>query len=567
MTPKRFHPPGAATTAAALALFLVVLPSALAHGYQESSTPAPNSRFSEAPSEVVVRMTEPVEVGQTTVRVFDANGTNHASGALTSETGTAQSSVLIQPVELPGNGTYTVTWKTLWVSDGHITEGAFAFVVGNETTLTQVTTPATGAVTPGLAEVAFRALGFSGWIVAAGVLVFPGLVSEPALRGHALADEARDILRRRSANVAMVAAFVAFVAAAGSLLDQSVRTGFGFNFAALASATTIGKVLFARLAFAAVLVVAAVRVHRTRQRAESAVVIALAGLLTLTLGSHARAADVRIPGTSVLDYVHLLAASLWIGTLVGVLLTLPFLLARVPREARGGAVGPLVGRVSLMATLSVAALVLTGTIAGIIHLGALDRLFATLYGRVLLLKLGLVGLLLALGFVNRQFFVPAYQRSDGLLPEGRLGIQRFRSVVVTEVTLMALVLATTGALAGISPQEQAVFTPTSINVEAEGREFAAALMMTPGAVGVNHVIVNATTAEGSPLLDAKALTLSLFYLSDEQLPPVETLLEETAPGMFEGNVTIGFAGEWLVTAKLQRETTYDDSADFFITID
>lgn len=564
-TPRRAR--GILLAATLLAFAIALSPLAVAHGFQESATPAPNSRFLEPPSEVVIRMTEPVEVPQTTVRVLDANGTDVTSGRVASPDGAAQSSVLVQPVALPGDGTYTVAWKALWVSDGHITEGSFAFVVGNAT-LPAASGDLSGssAVLPGAAETAFRAMGFAGWIVAAGVLAYPRLVNEPAWRGHAGAEEAAARVRRRAASIGLAAGLLALVAAIGTLLDQASRAGYGLDVAALATQTSIGGVFAARAGLAALLVVATLVALRARRGHEAGAAIALAGLATLTLASHARAVQVRVPLATLPDFVHLVAAAGWVGTLVALLATLPIVLALTAPGERARIVGPLVARVSLVATVSVALLIATGTFAGIVHVGSVERLVSTLYGRVLLAKLALVAILLALGAVNRQVFTPAFRRARGALPEGRRGLDGFRGVVVTEVVLLAVVLAVTGALAGIAPQEHAVLAPTSKTFEAEGNEFQARLTLEPAVLGVNGVTMLLSDDDGAPLTDVVRLTLVLVHL-DEDVPPAETVLEPAeAGGTFTGNVTFGLPGEWLVTAKVQRSTTYDDDADFFVTI-
>lgn len=238
----------------------------------------------------------------------------------------------------------------------------------------------------------------------------------------------------------------------------------------------------------------------------------------------------------------------------------------LPREERGRVIGPLVGNVSLVATLSVALLVATGTFAALIHLNAWSDLWTTLYGRVLAFKLALVAVLLVMGFVNRQAFVPRYRRTDGTLPQGRYAIRRFRGLIAAEVLLMAVVLAATGALAGISPQEESVSAARAQTWEAEGREFQGVLSIQSLSTGINAVELTLTGEDGEPLTDVKAVKLQLYPLDKTDVPPVEAELEETAPGVLSGNATFGFPGEWAVTAVVQREAAYDDSATFFVNV-
>lgn len=550
-------------------VLMLALPSASAHGYQESSVPPPNGRLLEPPTQVVIRMTEPVEVGQTTVRVLDAEGNDLASGPLTSADGSAQSSELVQGVAIPGNGTYTVTWKTLWVSDGHITDGAFAFAVGNaslEGALEGVSNA--NAAWPGAAESTGRALGFAGWLLATGAFAFPALVADRALQRHpATATTGVAATRRRTALVGVLGAALALVGAALSLADQSARTGYGWTgILTLAQATSIGRVLLARLVLAVALLALAASVLRARRGHLVAAFVGAAGLATLTAGSHARAAQVDVPFATVPDYAHLLAAAAWVGTLAALVATLPAIPRLLPHGERARVIGPLAGNVSLVATVSVALLVATGTFAGIVHLSAWSDLWTTLYGRVLSFKLLLVAVLLAMGFMNRQAYVPRYQKAQGALPEGRFGIGRFRGMIAVEVAIMLVVIGATGALAGISPNEESIAAPQAQTWEAEGRDVDGLLTMTSPTTGINPVELVLTLKDAGPVTDVKHVTLQLSSFDVEGVPPVESVLEETTPGTFVGNVTFGFTGDWAVVAKVQRETAYDDTVTFFVTI-
>jgi copper transport protein len=163
----------------------------------------------------------------------------------------------------------------------------------------------------------------------------------------------------------------------------------------------------------------------------------LGGLLlaTLTLQSHAVAEGGFLPVAA--DWLHVTAASLWMGGLLGfpILLTGP--LRAVPVETRAKLLGRIVPRFSKVATMAVMSLILTGLVAILLHVPTLSALTGTAYGNALLVKLGLLVLLLAAGAVN-------------LISRGRGPFDR---VVHFELALAICVFVATGFLTTLPPAD------------------------------------------------------------------------------------------------------------------
>ncbi|MGH2950091.1 MAG: copper resistance D family protein, partial [Solirubrobacteraceae bacterium] len=122
-----------------------------------------------------------------------------------------------------------------------------------------------------------------------------------------------------------------------------------------------------------------------------AAVAAALALWGIAASGHASSATPRAP--SILnDWLHLLSGAVWLGGIgLLVLVWTPALRrgGRPVRQAVARHVLPAFGRVALPAFLVVAA---TGIVSLITQLGHLDALWTTAYGRVLLVKIGLVGL-------------------------------------------------------------------------------------------------------------------------------------------------------------------------------
>jgi putative copper export protein len=144
------------------------------------------------------------------------------------------------------------------------------------------------------------------------------------------------------------------------------------------------------------------------------------------------------------DVLHVLCAGTWMGTLTvlaAVTLRSDARTAgrRAPEEW-GADIAGLVRAFSPVALTSAAILAVTGTIAAWNHLDMVSSLWRSGYGRALLVKLALVGLVLLAGAYNWQRGTPR------LTAPGQDGVRAFTWSVSVEAGLGLLVLAATAIL-------------------------------------------------------------------------------------------------------------------------
>jgi putative copper export protein len=111
----------------------------------------------------------------------------------------------------------------------------------------------------------------------------------------------------------------------------------------------------------------------------------------------------------VIDWVHLMAGSVWGGGLIAlsfVLLPATFRL----RTGRRRSIAVLAQRFSTLASIALTGVLLTGLYNAWVQLGGMTALWGTAYGRILLGKLLLVMPLVALGASNHYISVPRLRR-------------------------------------------------------------------------------------------------------------------------------------------------------------
>jgi copper transport protein len=235
----------------------------------------------------------------------------------------------------------------------------------------------------------------------AGLVAFAALVWLPASRTEDIDQEKVLLLFCRW----MWLSFgLLVVAGSVELPVYAVRaSGETLSFGLLAEAlldTRVGLLWTARIGLALLVATAATYAARRRNPAYwwVAAVIATLLLITLTLQSHAAAEGGLLPFAT--DWLHVTAASVWVGGLLGFPILLIGPLRAMPEEIRTKLLGRTVRRFSKVATVAVMSLLITGLYAILLHVPSLSALIGTPYGRALIVKLGLLVPLLAAGAIN-----------------------------------------------------------------------------------------------------------------------------------------------------------------------
>ena len=106
------------------------------------------------------------------------------------------------------------------------------------------------------------------------------------------------------------------------------------------------------------------------------------------------------------DWMHIMAASLWGGTMLFAALTLK------PAARQNGLFSTMARRLSPLAAAAFAVVLITGIINTEHQLHAVSDFVTTGYGRILLLKLTLVTAMLGCAATNRFVFLPRLQGAD-----------------------------------------------------------------------------------------------------------------------------------------------------------
>jgi copper transport protein len=511
----------------ALALLLLLPGAAEAHALVVRSDPPPGASLTHVPSAVTITFSEAPEPGQSYVQVFDGSGRMVSRGtARTVPDNRLQLAVPLAPLL---NGVYTVRWKTVSADDGHASTGSFTFGVG-PSAYAASTGPAPALAAPPTSTSPLVVAGHWTFYAGLGLLVGGGWVSLFALR----ATSRRLLLLTLVGGIGMLGGLAVY-GAAQTLAD-------GTPLAEL-PATSLGLGLVAQalpgLAAVAGVEVALWRRGRTRSAAlAAATVMAAVTILVHVLTTHAAASHLAWLMVGV-QWAHVASFAVWIGGLAALL----FAIGTRPSLERAAAVR----RFSQVAAVSLVVVGGTGLVRALDEVAAWAALVTSLFGQLVLLKVGLLAALAALGGVNRFRSVPAAERSlAGLRRVGRGELGVAAVTLVASAMLTSLVPPAFVSVAAKQPP------PPMVVAQGSGAGVRGTLGVSPGYPGPNRFTLRAYDAR---TVSAVVGQVTLHFQMPARPEVAESALDlrRAADGSYGAvGSNISLIGDWSIRAVIQR---------------
>jgi copper transport protein len=393
--------------------------TAVGHASLENPSPGYRERIASGPPAVVLRFDQAVTAFPDSIVVLNSQGrvlSDHAAAS-------ANGRVVLAPLRKLPRGAYTVRWHVL-SSDGHPVSGLYTFGVR---AAAPPPTEAFGASGPTRAEDVVRWANFLSLSLVVGGLGFALLV----LRGVP-----PPLSRRLYKLVGLGIVATLEVGTLGFIMraEGALQLPFGkllyADLTPIASGTRLGgafTVMTMGFVIVSVLVYFAWLFDKVLFL-WPAFLLALGLASGLSLSGHQAADRGSSAATELADWIHLSAALLWVGGLA-VLAVCVWPLARELRRTA-------FLRFSRLATVLIAALLGAGVYLSVVRLPAVDDLWTTRYGQVLLVKIGLVSLALLWGAFHHFVARPALASAEPSRWPARLG----RSLVGESSIAMAILL-------------------------------------------------------------------------------------------------------------------------------
>ena len=446
---------------------------ASAHAALTGSNPTQGSVVDEAPAQVSLTFSEQVSLNGNSLQVLDPKGKRVDTGGA-SDLGGDTYGLKIRP-GLP-DGTYTVTYQVV-SADSHPVSGAFTFSVGAPSqTSVALSGQAAGGGAVGFLYGTARYFSYAGFILLVGGAAFvlacwqrgsgirpvqrlvvggwltltastlallllrgsyvgsgkAGDIFDLTLLGQVLQTKSGAALMSRLLLLAAAALFIAVLFGAYARRDEDERTA-GANTGDGGTAEGAGTGdpdTEARTAGAPDTEAghpAAEKNDLTFGLAVGGSVVAAGIAATWAMAEHASTG--LQPGIAMpVDVLHLLAVAVWLGGLSTLVVALFRAPADTPIEASA------VRRFSRLAFGAVLALVSTGIYQSWRQLGSWSALTGTSYGRLLLVKIGLVAVLVGIAWISRRW---TGRLTETTAPEASAVVVEQRSEARTPATVPA----------------------------------------------------------------------------------------------------------------------------------
>lgn len=534
---------------------------AQAHASLTGSDPESGAALGEAPRTITLEFSESLDGALSRARLVDANNQVVAEGPGYID----PDNPLVWKIDLPAlpEGAYSVLWQARSTVDGHVTQGSVPFSVGQALSGVSLLPPPDSAYVtaarPPLIESLLRWAGYLALALMAGSLIFALAVWRPVYRAEAGEAEADAQAARRLRALAGSGALGALVVSILFVLYQAWEASqgplggsFGQALPGLLDLQN-GALLWARLLLLGLVVLLARRLSGPGAGAArpwwAAAALALGVLLTYSLQAHGAARG--IAWAVALDWLHMAGMAAWLGGLLPLLLSL---------RGRSLPARALVPRFSALALVSVGLLALTGLGSALLHVGSLQALFSTFYGRSLGFKLGLFFLLILLGALNQFVLSPRLRAQE------RPATRGLETSVRVELALGALLLLFSGLLTGSFPAREAMETERRLGYIGTYAQDDATLKLwvAPARAGHNEVAVD---VEGLPAGVETPQVLLQFTMLDHNMGTTQVEAEPGAANRFLARGSyLSMAGDWQIEVILRQAGREDIRHAFQIPV-
>jgi copper transport protein len=599
-------------------LLLPTIPQVHAHAFVIGSDPFPSQSLPTAPSKVVVHLSEPVDIRYSSVKVLGPGGNE-----IDKKNDHISSDHMTLSVSLPPaikDGVYTVSTRMLSETDGHVTENAFVFGVGHVTVPTGVSNAGSSSQSSQLylPDAIARFPTLVGQVIIVGGAFATLWLWKPVTRIDWLSDTLSVMRRKIDRRIAilmligcgiLLASDFGMIYAEAKSIDISILEAIGTKF---------GSVWIFRVMTSGVLAGLSVALFRNQRKnrinIQKSIICGLLGvgliaLLTTSLIGHGAALNpASIP--ILIDFVHNVAASMWIGGIVYLaFVVVPIIKHNSDDYIKASLLSLLIPRFSTIPVVILGIIVVTGPLLLYLVEPDLALTLASLYGKALIAKLVLAGAMIGIGAYNQSIIhrdslkVVAVaphvggtiaEQKGNMTPSKKGGgsnyllntdklISKFGKSTKTEAFIGIALLAAVAALVNTGlpasefqnqiqqVQQQQQQSMPGLNLAngftAPQQGFTAtnyiennqrvSLSINPYIPGNNKFQISYADSNGNPI-DIKSVQLR-YTQTEKGIGPITVDANKVSRGTFAVNAAFGLAGPWdlIIEATPAKANTID----------
>lgn len=547
-----------------LVLSFVSIPFAAAHPFTEKTIPSLASNAPIGTTDVIVYFSEPVDINFSEIKVFDSNGnqidnedTSYHEGEL---------SLIVTTIPLD-NGVYTASVKVLSKVDGHLVPSAFLFGVG-DVIIKDQNPPSVESEIVFLPEAGARFPGILGQTIVLGAviasLIIWGTQNKQLIKEEL--DKVEIFHHAKFMSITGIGLMLVFISDVLMIIIQTIR----LETSPLdVIQTYFGTIWLVRMIITIILLGIWFGMDRKKTLSKKnhipMLVASLILISTSSLIGHGAASEQL--GALVLDYIHNLVAAVWIGGIIYFVFILLPTFSQLKETNREKMSLVTIPRFSIAFIISVGIVIITGPTLMWFLESDVGLITESVFGQLIILKITIAAIMVGLG----GFFQFKVQKNaEKNYSSGKISVHKklTRSLkidAVLGVILLGIVaLLTNGTLpAGQIQQvdaQEIVYGFKTIEFT-ENTKFD--IDISPFSSGANTILVKVSDFEGNPLYDSNQIKVKISNPSKNISPieiPVELVnQEENRPSEFQGELTFGFSGEWLVEIEAQRTENANES--------
>ena len=577
-----------------LLILVIGVPSAYAHPFLLDSEPSQAVNAPIGTTQIITKYSEAVEIDFSELKVFDSNGNQIDNGDTAYYEGESSLVITTPPLE---DGTYTVTSKVLSKVDGHLVRAAIIFGVGEAQVDASLLESQDESETTFLPEAAAR---------------FPGIVGQTVVLGSTISAIAIWGTQRKyfgKENLTLInrtyrSKFSKITGAAlvGVLVSNFVMIAVQTVRLETSPIDVLGTTFGATWLIRMIITIILLGIwfwmernpHLTNKKHVPMLIVSLTLIFTTTMFGHGTASELVAP--MILDYVHNLLASVWIGGVIFFSFVILPTLAKLDWMEKEKTVLAILPRYSGMVTIALGILIITGPTLLWFLESDVTSITNSTYGFLIFAKIFLALIMIGLG-AYFQFKVqrPAVKNLGGAIGAGVFGFgekppdiskegfepptiealaskklaKPLKASAVTGIILLGVVslLVNSSLPAGevqTADAQTATFGFSSV-LFSEQAKFDVSVL--PVGVGPNTISVVVSTIDGEPMSDVSGLKIKVSN-PQRNISPIEisTIQSSSEVTEFEGEATFGFAGTWQIEIEAQRTQTANESVIFDVLV-
>ncbi len=549
---------------------MIGFPLAYAHPFLLDSEPVQGQSVSIGTTQITMYYSEAVEIDFSELKIYDSDG-NQVDNRDT-RYNNAESSLVITTSPLE-DGIYTVASKVLSKVDGHLVHAAIIFGVGNVQIDTSLIDSQQQSETTFIPESIAR---------------FPGLIGQTIVLGGVIASIAIWSTRQSRFKDQIALIENSFKARFSKVIGFGVIAVFASNFIMLGVQTwrletspfdiiqtTFGSTWLTRMIITIILIVIWFWLERKSKISIKTqlpmLVFALALIATTTMMGHGASTEMMPP--IILDYVHNLLSSIWIGGIIFLGFVVLPSITKLDGNVRDKITISLIPRFSGMIIIALGILIITGPTLLWFLDSNVSSLTDSTYGKLIIVKIVIASIMIAFGGYYQIKFVNQAKNDlkstsvfkklqKPLRFEACLGIVLLAVVaLLVNSSLPAGEIQSVSAEQGINGFESSLFS--------ENARFDVSVV--PVGIGVNQISVIVSGLDDQPLSDISTVKIKVSNPS-RNIAPIEALVTENQVSgqqvitKYSAESTFSFAGTWQIELEAQRTENANESVLFDVRI-